>query len=104
MKRYGTTTFVLIVLATFAHADLNEVDAVKVGMPEDVAALVDRIVGCNHWSGEPPFDKDRTNEIKHVLSELKCGEIGSDIESMRAKYWARPNVDRALDTAVGISH
>jgi hypothetical protein len=32
----------------------DPVEALKKGRPAPVAALIDRIVGCNHWASSPP--------------------------------------------------
>lgn len=37
------------------------------GLPRPVAAFIERIVYCEHWAGEEPYDAERRAEISAAL-------------------------------------
>jgi cytochrome c556 len=57
-----------VFFATCALADDNPLASLKKGQPKDVSELVDRLVGCNHWSDEEPYDAERKQEISSAIS------------------------------------
>jgi hypothetical protein len=52
-----------VLFATCALADDDPLASLQKGQSKDVSELIDRIVGCNHWSGEEPYDVERKQEI-----------------------------------------
>jgi len=61
--------------------------------------LIDRIISCNHWSGESPYDADRAKEINAALSELRCSRLKNDEAAILSKYGADSAVKRAISAA-----
>jgi hypothetical protein len=81
-----------------AHADVQDaLDALKRGQPDDVAAYIDRQVGCSHWAGEAPYDAERAADIDQAMRDLNCRDLQQDEDRLRAKYADAPAVLRALD-------
>ena len=76
---------VLVIPLVFAD-DSSEVKALKKDMPQDVAAIIERIVGCNHWSGEEPSNKARAEEINKAVTRLQCGSIEQDQAKISKVY------------------
>lgn len=68
----------------------------KRGQPKQVADLIDRIVECNHWGGEEPYDAERAKEIHEAASELRCQYLESDEKRLLKRY---PKSSKALDDA-----
>jgi len=89
-----------IVMSHPTHADTQKViDDLKRNKPNEVATYIDRRVGCNYWSSEPPYDAERAAEIKKVISDLRCQTLNRDEESLRSHYAKSPTVLNALDEA-----
>ena len=76
----------------------DPIKELKKNQPRPVAALIDRIVDCNHWLGEPPYDEDRAREIKQAVSELRCSEVNKDETAVLKKY-PNPKAKKAIDMA-----
>lgn len=55
-----------------------EVTKLQRGMPPVIADLISRIVSCNHWQGEEPYDAKRAAEIAHAISSLRCTSLAAD--------------------------
>ena len=72
-------------------ADLTdqEMDSLKKTLPKEVQKIADRMEGCAHWSGEPPFDANRRAEIEKNLKTLRCGELRSDEARVLKKFEAK---------------
>jgi len=60
----------------------------KAGLPPPVAALIERIVDCEHWGGEEPYDAARRAEINKAVKELRCGALDRD-EKRLLKTWGQ---------------
>lgn len=88
--------------ALAAPAD-DPVARLKAGMPRPVAALIDRLVECNHWSGEEPYDQGRRKEIDAAIASLRCQSLDRDLQKMLRRYPDDPkiaeNLRRARDEA-----
>lgn len=85
-------------LAETAKDPLAELQA---GLPRPVAALIERIVGCEHWGGEEPYDAARRAEINKAVRELRCATLARD-EKRLLKTWGqdekvRSRINRAKD-------
>lgn len=66
--------------------DSSEVKALKKDMPQDVAAVIGRIVECNHWGGEEPTNKVRAEEINKAVARLRCDAIEQDQAKLAKIY------------------
>ena len=85
----------LVVIAPAARADA--VSELKKGQPKEVADLIDRIVGCNHWSGEEPYDAERQSAIEKAITERRCNDLATDEAMIRRK--AGRKAGEAIDAA-----
>lgn len=95
---------ILICLASYsAIADEDDPAAeLRKGQPPSVANLIDRIVGCNHWLGEEPYDADRAKEIRAAVNELRCDKLEKDTSVILKKYESNPKVKKAIEAAKDI--
>jgi hypothetical protein len=74
-------------------------DALTRGLPPDATALVYRIVDCNHWGGEEPYDDARRAEIAKAMDALECNALSRDEAVLRQRYAANKAVLEAFDKA-----
>lgn len=82
-------SILLSTIFVFPHVfadDSSEVKALKKDMPQDVAVVIGRIVECNHWSGEEPSNKARTEEINKALARLQCNALEQDQAKLTKVY------------------
>lgn len=94
------TASLIFGLATIAHSGEKDPGAtLKQYQPPAVAALIDRIIGCNHWLGESPYDSDRAKEINAALADLRCARLRNDEASILSSYQANPAVKSAITAA-----
>jgi hypothetical protein len=83
-----------------AAADYQStMEALTKGLPPDARALVHRIVDCNHWGGEEPYDAARKAEIETAMTRLDCNNLSRDEAALRRRYAANRAVLDALDRA-----
>ena len=83
-----------------AAADHQQtMDALTRGLPQDAVALVYRIVDCNHWGGEEPYDDARRAEIEKAMEALDCNGLARDEASLRQRHAPNRAVLDALDKA-----
>ena len=73
--------------------------SLREGMPKDVAALIQRMVECNHWAGEEPYEATRRHEIELALRRLQCDKLDADQKAIRSKYPDNEEIGRRLDAA-----
>jgi hypothetical protein len=101
MRRLACLVCLLPCIAAFhSVAQAQEaVDALTQGQPKDVAALIARIVDCNHWSSEEGYDADRRKEIRAALRDLKCERLARDEATVRKRHSHDRKVREALDKA-----
>jgi len=85
--------------ATYALADDDPLASLKKGQPKDVSELIDRLVGCNHWTGEEPYDAERKQEISSAIADLKCARLAKDEAAARKRYANEPGTIKALQQA-----
>jgi hypothetical protein len=90
---------VLCFTAVSQASDKDPGAELKQNQPPVVAALVDRIISCNHWSGESPYDADRAKEINTALSELHCAQLKGDESTILSTFQTNPAVKKAIDAA-----
>lgn len=94
----------LTALRAATAGDEDPLADLKKGKPKDVAALIERIVGCNHWRGEEPYDAERKKEISSALTDLKCNRLTLDESKTLRKYENNPKVSNALKKAKETSY
>jgi hypothetical protein len=54
--------------------------------PPDLLAWASRRVGCDHWSGEEPYDADRAAQIASAVRELQCDSLEADEAALVAHH------------------
>lgn len=69
------------------------------GCPQEARDLVDRALGCQHWTGEEPYDAARGHEIETAINELQCDKLSLQHDAILKKYAKDPNVTAALEAA-----
>ncbi len=93
-----------LVYATAQAQDSPDIEALKKGMPKDVATFISRAFGCNHWGGEEAYDAAydaaRAKEIKEAVRKLGCDKLEADETTLRKKYKDDPKVLRAMKKAM----
>lgn len=87
----------LMLAATASTAQADSVSDLKKGQPKEVADLIDRIVGCNHWSGEEPYDAQRRQEIEKAVGDLRCNDLMADEAMIRKRNSSKAG--EAIDAA-----
>jgi len=85
--------------ASYAFASDDPLASLKKGQPKDVGELIDRLVGCNHWSGEEPYDAERKQEISSAMADLKCTRLVKDEAAALKRYINKPSTVKALQRA-----
>ena len=68
-------------------------------MPAPVAALIERMVQCQHWAGEEPYDKARRAEIARAVRRLRCESIEQDERRLLKAHASNPEVRQRLEAA-----
>ena len=96
-RRY--LVILLVLCATYALASDDPLTSLKKGQPKDVSELIDRLVGCNHWSGEEPYDAERKQEISSAMADLKCAQLAKDEAAARKRNSNKPDTIKALEQA-----
>jgi hypothetical protein len=103
MRSYLVCFLAFVALPCLAVSDDPLAD-LKNGQPKDVAALIDRIVECNHWSGEEPYDAERRKEIQDALADLKCDRLAADEARALKRHANNPTAIRAIKEAKELSY
>ena len=104
-NRVGTCVWAVMAMvgpvwAGPALADYQStMDALTRGLPADASALIYRIVDCNHWGGEEPYDAARKAEIEAAMNKLDCNNLSRDEAILRRRYGANRAVIEAFDKA-----
>jgi hypothetical protein len=89
----------LLALSVVAFAAEDKLATLKAGQPTPVIDLIDRIVDCDHWSGEEPYNAERREEIRKAITELRCDSLETDEEALLRKFKGDENVRKAIDAA-----
>jgi len=71
---------------TIAAVNQDPLLVLKSGVPRPVGELIERIVNCNHWSGEEPYDEERKAQINQAVHDLRCSKLTQDERLMLKKY------------------
>ena len=97
-----TTRYIFIFACVFSlqgAASDDPLASLKKGQTKDVVELIDRLSGCNHWSGEEPYDADRKKQISFAMAKLKCGRLAKDEAAALKRYAKKPNTINVLRQA-----
>ena len=76
-----------------------EVTRLQKGMPPAVAELIARIVDCNHWQGEEPYNAARASEIAHAIAGSRCASLEADEAAALASFGQVAGVRKAVAAA-----
>lgn len=96
--QYGLLSVLL--LTGLAHSqEPQDVEALKMGQPKDVASFISRAFECQHFLGEPGYDKVRNKEIEGALQKWKCNRLDSDRARLTQKYRDNSKAFKALRAA-----
>lgn len=90
---------ILLVVAAKTFAADDALTTLKEGQPAPVIDLINRIVDCNHWSGEEPYNAERREEIRKAITELRCSALKVDEEALLKKFNGNEKVRKAIDAA-----
>jgi hypothetical protein len=72
---------------TLTNVHINEaLSAVVERVPVEVFAWLQRSSVCAHWSGEEPYDAERTAEIQSALAEARCAALEADGQALRREH------------------
>ncbi len=78
-----------LVLALAFPAVSDEANKALRSAPKDIGAYVERRAECDHWAGEPGWDKAREAQINQALRDLKCDRLDATERVLRKKYAKR---------------
>jgi hypothetical protein len=84
----------------------DELQALRVRIesgPLKVAKFIERRAGCNHFTGEEPYDPDRAAELDKAIRELRCARIDRDERALTRKYRDKPAILRLLKDTEDLS-
>ena len=90
---------VIVASTSLAHAQDQPGADLKRNQPPLVAALIDRIINCNHWLGEPPYDDARAKEINATVAKLGCKDLAKDEASVLRRYPGNRSAQEAIRAA-----
>lgn len=65
--------------------------------PAAVRAFVERRTGCNHWTGEEPYDAARRREIERALTDLRCDRLDADEAVLVRRFGGDAELRALLD-------
>jgi len=89
----------LVLACTCAGAAEDTLASLKKGQPPDVAALLERLIGCTHFAGEEPYDAERRREIATAMKKLKCHRLEQDELAIEKRYSSRPDILKVIKKA-----
>jgi hypothetical protein len=70
-------------------------------IPADVVSVIDRLVMCNHWSDETPYDNERARQIEAAVTQLRCDTVEADASTLERQYGPNSASAHALEQARG---
>jgi hypothetical protein len=94
--RQGFALLILLALLACSPSALPDAQPYKAALPADVARFIERLEGCEHFSGEPPYDAERAAFLQRNIEEL-CPGNDVTLAAMRRKYAGNPAVIERLD-------
>ena len=87
----------IVLFAMIAAAADMDVRSAAAAAPQAVRALIERRAGCNHWTGEEPYDEPRRREIERAVRDLRCDTLDMDERKLRKRYARHPGVLRLIE-------
>jgi hypothetical protein len=95
-----TITFSSVLVFSLAVADDSaEVKALKKGMPQDVAMIIERTVECNYWGGEDTSNKARAEKVNQAWQRLQCDALEQDQLNVAKTYHTNYEVKMRIQKA-----
>ncbi len=87
-------------LAAAAEAQpVNDAEPAQIpeaaGLPADVQRFIEQRQGCEHWAGEPGWDKARQKQIDEAVKEL-CTGTDAALAALRKRHAGDAQVIAAL--------
>ena len=101
MKFAATTILVTLLLPACAAAQTGSPWADNYNQPrnplviEEARSFVIKRQGCDHFRGEPPYDKERQKFLIQQMKEL-CTGTDAELQRLRAKYADHPETIQSL--------
>jgi hypothetical protein len=91
----------VVLVAAFANefGNMPQVKEITNGQSEDVVAFIERMVECNHWRGEEPYDKERAAQIRKAVEKARCDSLDSEEQALERKYKGNKKVLDAIGKA-----
>ena len=91
----------VVLVAAFANefGNMPQVKEITNGQPEDVVAFIERMVECNHWGDEEPYDKERAKQIRKAVEKARCDSLDSEEQALEWKYKGNKKVLDAIGKA-----
>ena len=89
----------LVVSGLALSQEPDDVEALKLGQPKDVASYISRAFECTHFLGEPVYDRARAKEIGLALKKWKCDRLDSNRARLNEKYRDNSQALKALRAA-----
>ena len=101
----GTLRVAFALLLSAASVGLAADDflsSLKDGQPPAVVELIDRIVACNHWKGEDPYDAERSEEIRRAVTRFRCDSLEADEAALLRQLNGDEKARKVIDAAKGL--
>jgi hypothetical protein len=73
------------------------------GQPEEATAFIERVVECNHWDGEEPYDKERAEQIRRAVEKARCYSLNIEEQALERAYKGNKKVLRVMGRLRGLS-
>lgn len=67
--------------------------------PRAVAAVIHRLVECNRWAGDEPYDLRAYRKARPAVRALRCDTVRQNERALRRRYAKNPDVLSALTEA-----
>jgi hypothetical protein len=103
MTRLGLATTCFAACAAAAVAGEYEDNMLRLTehQPRAVAAVIHRLVECNRWAGDKPYDLRAYRRAPPAVRALRCDTVLHDERALSRRYAKNPDVLSALKEAHG---
>ncbi len=96
MRKLLIIIFIFTTLSRAAYAE-EPVESI----PADVRDYLERVMLCEHFRGEPPYDEERAKFIQDQLEKFRCDSVEStDIWDLEKKYGCPGDNQRTFNCAL----
>lgn len=102
MLRKSILWLTLFISSFVVAQDSRELKALKKDMPPDAALIIERIVGCNHWSGQESANKERAEQINKAVTQLRCDTLEQDQAKLLKLYQNNYEVKMRIQDAQSV--